>query len=151
MKAVIQRVLNAKIIANGNVTGAGENGLFILLGIAQNDTTNDAHVLANKIAKMRIFEDESGKIGRSLCDVQGTLYVVSNFTLYADCRKGNRPDFFAAAAPAQANTLYNDFLTFIRPLVPRMVCGVFGADMQIETVCDGPVTIVLESEKLKKD
>ena len=151
MKAIIQRVKSAKILANGVQAGQGGAGLFILLGVGQNDSELDAQLLASKIAKMRIFEDEVGKMGRALGDIDGTLYVVSNFTLYGECKKGNRPDFFAAAPAAQANALYERFLTLVQPLVPRMVCGVFGADMQIETVCDGPVTIVLESEKLKKD
>lgn len=149
MRAVVERVSYAKICANGADMGSGKTGLLVFLGIGENDTEKDVPVLANKISKLRIFEDESHKMGRSLSDVNGTLYIVSNFTLYGDCKKGNRPDFFKAAPPQRAHELYDLFIEFIKPLVPNLICGIFGADMQITTNCDGPVTLIIESETLK--
>ena len=149
MRAVVERVSCAKICADGIVVGSGTTGLLVFLGIGENDTEKDVSVLASKISKLRIFEDESHKMGKSLSDVNGTLYIVSNFTLYGDCKKGNRPDFFKAAPPQKARDLYDDFVAFIKPLVPNLICGVFGADMQITTNCDGPVTLIIESETLK--
>lgn len=150
MRAVVERVSYAKICANGADMGSGEVGLLVFLGIGENDTEKDASILASKISKLRIFEDECHKMGRSLSDVNGTLYIVSNFTLYGDCKKGNRPDFFKAAPPQRAHALYDLFIELIRPLVPKLICGVFGADMQITNICDGPVTLIIESETLKR-
>lgn len=150
MRAVVERVSYAKICANGIDIGSSEAGLLVFLGIGDNDTENDVSILANKISKLRIFEDESHKMGKSLADVNGTLYIVSNFTLYGDCKKGNRPDFFKAAPPQKAHQLYDTFIECIKPLVPNLICGVFGADMQITTNCDGPVTLIIESETLKR-
>ena len=149
MRAVVERVSYAKICADGVDVGSGEAGLLVFLGIGEQDTEQDVAILANKITKMRIFEDESKKMGKSLSAINGTLYVVSNFTLYGDCKKGNRPDFFKAASHQKARNLYDAFIELVRPFVPRLICGVFGADMQITTNCDGPVTLILESETLK--
>lgn len=151
MKAVIERVADAAVVADGKEMGSSGAGLLVFVGVGQDDTEKDAAALASKIAKMRIFEDEQGKMGKALADIDGTLYVISNFTLYADCKKGNRPDFFKAASPEKAKALYEHFVDCLRPLVPHMICGVFGADMKINATCDGPVTVVLESENLKKD
>lgn len=150
MRAVIQRVDRAAISADGVPCGDGTVGLFVLLGIAPTDTASDVDLLANKIVKMRVFSDDAGKMNRALSDVDGTLYLVSNFTLYANCRHGNRPDFFGAASPALAEELYDLFVSRVRSLHSPVVCGRFGADMKIDTVCSGPVTIVLDSESLKR-
>ena len=151
MKAVISRVKSVSILANGEDRGAGEKGLLIFLGISPEDTEEDALLLASKISKMRIFSDENGKMNLSISDVDGTLAVISNFTLYANCTHGNRPDFFGAASPERAKMLYQVFLDDIISKVPRCISGIFGADMQIKNECDGPVTIVLESSQLKKE
>lgn len=150
MRAVVQRVSRAAVSVDGQVCGACGEGFFILLGVADGDTREDAELLAAKIAKMRIFSDENGKMNRSVTDVGGSALVVSNFTLLANYRHGNRPDFFGAAAPALANELYEYFVQLLRTQIGSVGTGIFGADMKIETVCDGPVTIVVESEVLKK-
>lgn len=150
MTAVLQRVKKAAVSVDGKVTGACEHGFFILLGVFEGDTAEDARLLAEKIAKLRVFEDENGKMNRSINDVGGSALVVSQFTLCANYSHGNRPDFLCAAKPAAANELYEYFSSLLRTLVKGGVGnGVFGADMQIEAHCDGPVTIVMESDKLK--
>ncbi len=150
MKAVIQRVKQAAVISDGVPTGACEAGLFILLGVAAGDTEEDARLLAEKIAKLRIFSDENGKMNLSVQDVDGEALIVSNFTLNANYAKGNRPDYFAGAAPEEAKRLYLYFVDLIAARVRHTGCGVFGADMQITSVCDGPVTICMDSERLRK-
>ena len=150
MKAVIQRVREAHVDINGRTVGACGRGYMILLGVAQGDTEEDAALLAAKIVKLRVFEDEAGKMNRSLLDIGGELLVISQFTLLADYRKGNRPDFFGAAAPDTAKALYEHFLTLLREQVAHVACGEFGADMQVSLCNDGPVTIVMESDVLKK-
>lgn len=151
MTAVIQRVLNAAVSVDGQITGRCQKGFFILLGVFEEDTQEDARLLAEKIAKLRVFEDENGKMNKALNDVEGSVLVVSQFTLCANYAHGNRPDFLAAAKPPKAEPLYEYFSEHLRTLVNGGVeNGVFGADMKIETLCDGPVTIVMESEKLKK-
>ena len=150
MKAVVQRVSRAEVRVDGAVCGSCGAGLFILLGVADGDTREDAELLAGKIARLRIFCDDEGKMNRSVTDVGGGALVVSNFTLLANYRHGNRPDFFGAAAPAEANGLYEYFTELLRAQVGEVGTGIFGADMKIDAACDGPVTIVLESEVLKK-
>lgn len=151
MTAVIQRVLGATVIADGVKSGEVGHGLMILLGVAQGDGEADAKVLAEKIAKLRIFEDEAGKMNLSVCDIGGGALVVSNFTLLADYSHGNRPNYLGAAAPERANELYEYFVSLLSPLLPQGVqTGVFGADMRVDICNDGPVTIVMDSEKLKK-
>ena len=151
MTAVIQRVLNAAVSVDGEVKGRCNKGFFIVLGVFGEDTREDACLLAEKIAKLRVFEDENGKMNRAINDVNGSVLVVSQFTLCASYSHGNRPDFLAAAKPSTAEPLYEYFSSHLRTLVEGGVeNGVFGADMKIETLCDGPVTIVMESEKLKK-
>ena len=151
MQAVLQRVKRAEVSVGGEVKGRCGKGLFILLGVFEGDTEQDARLLAEKIARLRIFEDENGKMNLSANDVGGGALVVSQFTLCAHYEHGNRPDFLAAAKPVEANALYEYFSALLRSLVTAGVeNGVFGADMQIETLCDGPVTIVMDSNKLKK-
>lgn len=149
MRAVVQRVSRASVTADGVPRGEIEKGLFVLLGIAPDDTPGCARFLAEKIAKMRIFSDDDGRMNRSLGDVGGKIAIVSNFTLYANALHGNRPDFFGAASPDVAIPLYDRFIAEISGLVPGVVCGVFGADMQIDCTCDGPVTILLDTDDFK--
>ena len=150
MRAVIQRVSGAQVDIAGKTVGACGRGYMILLGVAQGDTKEDAELLAAKIVKLRVFEDEAGKMNRSLLDVGGEVLLISQFTLLADYRKGNRPDFFGAAAPAVAKEFYEYFLELLRAQVSHVGCGEFGADMQVSLCNDGPVTIVMESDVLKK-
>lgn len=150
MIAVIQRVSRASVTVEDAVTGACGEGLLILLGVAKGDTQADAEKLAAKISKLRIFCDEQGKMNRSVNDVGGSVLVVSQFTLLANCVHGNRPDFFGAAEPNTANELYEYFASLMEKLVPGGVGrGVFGADMKVELCNDGPVTILMDSSELK--
>ena len=149
MIAVIQRVNHATVYADGELSGSIERGLYILLGVANTDTDNDAGLLAEKISKLRIFSDENGKMNLSVMDVDGEVMVVSNFTLNANYSHGNRPDYFSSAAPAEADRLYELFKDLIRPKTKKLACGVFGADMRTELSTDGPVTIVMDSNVLK--
>jgi D-tyrosyl-tRNA(Tyr) deacylase len=148
MKAVIERVKHTKVIANGQDRGEIPFGLLIFLGVGKEDTEDGAIWLADKIAKMRIFSDENGKMNLSALDIGGSALVVSNFTLLANYKKGNRPDYMNGAKPDEANRLYEYFCKKIAEILP-VEKGVFGADMQIEISNDGPVTIVMDSEVLK--
>ncbi len=148
MKAVIQRVRSASVDVDGERIGACGQGLLILLGVAQGDTEADLERMVQKIVKLRIFEDENGKMNRSVQDIDGEMLVVSQFTLLANYRHGNRPDFLGAAAPAEAERLYEVFLDRVSAYVRHVGHGIFGADMQVSLVNDGPVTIVMESEVL---
>ncbi len=150
MKVVIQRVKQASVVADGVPSGKCGNGLLLLVGVGKEDGEEDARLLAEKISKLRIFSDENGKMNKSLLDVNGEVLVVSNFTLLANYVHGNRPDYFGGAVPHEANRLYECFVSFMRERISHVETGVFGADMEISTVCDGPVTIWMESEKLKK-
>ena len=151
MQAVLQRVTSAQVSVNGEVVGRCGKGFFILLGVFEGDGEEDAELLAEKISKLRVFEDENGKMNKSAGDVGGSMLVVSQFTLCANYVHGNRPDFLAAAKPDRANELYEYFSKLLRNLVEKGVeNGVFGADMQIDAHLDGPVTIVMDSDKLKK-
>ena len=150
MMAVIQRVRHAAVTADGVDRGACGAGLLLLLGVGAGDTEEDATLLADKIVKLRIFCDEAGKMNSSLLDVGGEALVVSNFTLCADYTHGNRPDYFAAARPEVAEPLYEFFLDRIKSNGINAGSGKFGADMQIEMTADGPVTIVMDSQKLKR-
>lgn len=144
MKAVVQRVTHASVKVDGEIKGQIGQGFLILLGVGQNDTEEDADRLVNKIVKLRIFSDENDKINLSLADVGGSLLVISQFTLYADCRKGNRPNFIQAGKPDEAEKLYEYFVTQCKKQVPVVEKGVFGADMKVELLNDGPFTVVLE-------
>lgn len=144
MKAVVQRVTHASVTVDGEIKGQIGQGFLILLGVGQNDTEEDADRLVNKIVKLRIFSDENDKINLSLADVGGSLLVISQFTLYADCRKGNRPNFIQAGKPDDAERLYEYFVSQCKKQVPVVEKGVFGADMKVELLNDGPFTVVLE-------
>ncbi len=147
MKAVIQRVSGACVSVDGEVRGSCGNGLCILLGVAAGDSERDAEALCAKILKLRIFEDDSGKMNRSLLDVGGELLVISNFTLLAAYKKGNRPDYTGAAAPDRARELYECFCRLCASSV-HTECGVFGAHMCVDIHADGPVTIDMDSRVL---
>lgn len=151
MIAVVQRVRSASVTVEGTVTGACGQGLAILLGVAPEDTSQEAKLLAEKIAKLRIFSDDAGKMNRSVVEIGGGAVVVSQFTLLANCSHGNRPDFFGAASPAIAEPLYEEFARLLEGLIPGPVGrGVFGADMLYEIHNDGPVTILLDTHQLGK-
>ena len=144
MKVVLQRVISASVTVDGSVCGKIGKGYLVLLGIGADDTEEDCRRLADKIINLRIFSDENDKINLSLSDVDGELLVVSQFTLYADCRKGNRPNFIQAAKPEKAEVLYNYFTDYCRSKGKHTETGIFGADMKVELLNDGPFTIVLE-------
>ena len=144
MRAVCQRVSRARVSVDGVVTGEIGPGLVVLLGVARNDTPDVADRLASKVARLRVFEDDAGKFAKSLLDTGGGALVVSQFTLLADTRKGNRPSFTAAAAPDLAEPLYERFAEELEGTGVRVARGVFGARMAVELVNDGPVTIVID-------
>lgn len=145
MKFVIQRVSNASVSIEGNVVGKIGKGYMILIGIGKEDTTKEADRLVDKMLKMRIFDDADGKTNLSLADVGGELLLISQFTLYADCRKGNRPSFINAAPPDEAERLYEYVISKCKEQVSNVQTGSFGADMQVELTNSGPFTIVLDS------
>ncbi len=149
MRAVVQRVMRADVTIGGTLQSEIAHGLLIFLGIGKNDSSGDAERLAEKCATLRIFNDEKGKMNRSVQDVGGSVLVVSQFTLYADARKGHRPSFTDAASPEAAERLYNEFILILSGILgPQKVrSGLFGAMMNVGLVNDGPVTIVLESEQ----
>lgn len=146
MKVVVQRVKHASVTVDSAIMGAIEAGLLLLVGVADTDTREVVDKMADKICKLRIFEDEQGKTNLSLSDVGGGLLIVSQFTLYADCKKGNRPSFIGAGSPALANELYEYMIEKCRQYVDQVEHGVFGADMKVELLNDGPFTLVLDSE-----
>lgn len=150
MIAVLQRVFSASVVADGVPSGKCGKGYLILLGVLKEDTSADALLLAEKIAKLRVFSDENGKMNLSVTDVSGGALVVSNFTLGANYSHGNRPDFFESAPPSVAEPLYDEFSALLRERIGLVETGVFGADMQISMEADGPVTIVMDSLKLGK-
>lgn len=145
MIAVVERVKNASLTADGVFTSKIDNGLLVFVGVYDNDTEKEADVLASKIANLRIFEDENGKMNLSVKDIGGGVLSVSNFTLCADTKKGNRPSFINAKEPNSAKELYEYFCDKLNQEIP-VKRGVFGADMQIENTCDGPVTIILNTD-----
>jgi len=147
MRAVVQRVSRARVTADDSVTGEITMGLLILLGVGRDDTFDVAASMAEKISNLRIFEDEAGKMNRSLLDVKGSALVVSQFTLYGDARGQRRPSFVAAAPPEQARSGYEEFAEALRRLGVTVATGVFGAMMSVELVNEGPVTILLDSDK----
>ena len=149
MIAVIQRVNNATIYADGSLAGEIKKGLYILLGVINGDEKRDAELLADKISKCRIFSDENGKMNLSCMDISGEVMIVSNFTLGANYKHGNRPDYFASAAPSEANMLYEYFVDLMRQRAVKVETGKFGADMRTEMSTDGPVTIVMDSQVLR--
>ncbi len=151
MTVVLQRVLHASVSVDKTVHGSCQRGLFLLVGVTKDDTEEDALLLVDKIARLRVFEDEAGKMNLSLTQVGGGVLAVPNFTLCADYRKGNRPDFFGAMPPERAKCLYQYFCDRLAEQVGQVARGVFGADMAIDAACDGPVTIVLDSRVLRRE
>ena len=147
MRAVVQRVSRARVIIDSSVTGEIADGLVVLLGVGRDDNSAIATGMAEKIANLRIFEDDERKMNRSLLDVKGSALVVSQFTLYGDARGQRRPSFVAAALSEQAKKLYEEFAEALRRLGITVATGVFGAMMSIELVNEGPVTILLDSHK----
>ncbi|HEY3789919.1 MAG TPA: D-aminoacyl-tRNA deacylase [Urbifossiella sp.] len=145
MRAVLQRVRRAKVTVDSEITGEINAGWLVLLGIAPTDTAKEIDWLAEKIANLRAFTDDAGKMNLSVQDVNGSVLVVSQFTLYGDCSKGRRPSFIGAAPPAVAEPLYESFVVALKMLGIPAATGRFGADMQVELVNDGPVTFVLEA------
>ena len=150
MIAVIQRVSAASVTVDGEITGAIQKGFLVLLGVAKADTTEEADLLADKICGLRIFNDENGKMNLALGDISGSILAVSNFTLLADASHGRRPNFINAQLPQQADVLYRHFVRQCRINGIPTETGVFGANMQVHIENDGPVTIILDTDKLKK-
>jgi D-tyrosyl-tRNA(Tyr) deacylase len=147
MRAVVQRVTRAKVTMKDEVVGEIGNGLVVLLGVARDDSEADADYLASKIVSLRIFDDDAGKMNRSVKDIDGGMLVISQFTLYGDVRRGLRPSWFDAAAPGVAKPLYEFFIAAVRKLLTKVASGSFQSMMQVELVNDGPVTILLDSRK----
>ena len=145
MRAVVQRVKESSVKVDRQTIGRIGKGLLVLLGVAEGDTPSDAGYLANKIVNLRIFEDDSAKMNRSLLSIGGEMLVVSQFTLLGDCRKGRRPSFIAAAGPQKASELYDNFVQQVRRLGVSVDTGRFQSTMEVALINDGPVTLVLES------
>ena len=148
MKLVIQKVSHASCTVDGNITGKIETGFMVLVGFTHTDNKELTKKMAEKMSKLRIFEDENGKINRSIFDVGGSVLSISQFTLYADCKKGNRPSFDKAMPGVDSTVLYDYFNECLRELGLTVETGIFGADMKIDLLNDGPITIVMDSEEL---
>lgn len=148
MRACVQRVSRAAVHIDGETVGAINRGLLVLLGVAAGDTADDARLLADKTAQLRVFEDDQQRMNLSLLDIQGAMLVISQFTLLGDCRKGRRPAFTSAAPPEVANELYETFVAAVAAHGIQVETGRFRAMMQVELVNDGPVTLLLDSKKL---
>ncbi|MGV3483909.1 MAG: D-aminoacyl-tRNA deacylase [Planctomycetaceae bacterium] len=148
MKLVVQRVTQAAVEVDGACVGSIRHGMLVLIGVGQGDTSSTLDPMVEKLINLRIFADQAGKMNRSVIDVGGSLLLISQFTLYADCRKGRRPAFTDAAAPDVAKALYESFVQRCRDRSVPVACGVFAADMQVSLVNDGPVTIILDSQQL---
>lgn len=148
MKFVIQRTTQASVSVEGEVLGKIQKGFVVLIGVSNEDTKETADKMVRKMCGLRIFEDENGKTNLSLADVGGALLLISQFTLYADCKKGNRPSFIKAGAPDMANEMYEYIIEQCKKYVPIVERGKFGADMKIQLLNDGPFTIVLDSAEL---
>ena len=150
MRIVVQRCLRAEVRIDGRTVGQIGQGFMLLVGITEKDTQAEAELLAKKIAQLRVFEDSEGKMNLAIRDVGGAILSISQFTLYADCRKGNRPSFIRAARPEQASPLYDYFNETLRETYGLTVeTGRFGADMKVDFINDGPVTILLDTDELK--
>jgi len=147
MRAVVQRVTEARVTVAGNITGQIGVGLVVLLGVARDDEDGDADYLADKIVNLRVFQDEQGKMNRSILETRGQMLVVSQFTLYGDVRRGRRPSYTEAAEPDKANKLYEYFVERVRSFGLKVETGVFQAMMEVSLINDGPVTILLDSRK----
>jgi len=146
MRAVVQRVTRAQVVIEGETVGTIGLGLVVLLGVTHGDTSEQAKWLAEKVVGLRIFNDADGKMNRDLLDVGGAMLIVSQFTLYGDCKKGKRPSFIDAAPPPIAIPLYEDFINGVKALGVPVATGRFGADMQVDLVNDGPVTLIVDSK-----
>ena len=146
MRAVVQRVKNARVFVDREITGEIDSGILILLGIKKGDNEETARWIAEKCVNLRIFENDEGKFHFSLIDTKGDVLVVSQFTLYGDCRKGRRPSFTDAADPEDAGKIYNYFVNILKEMGIKVRTGIFGAHMDVELVNDGPVTLILEQE-----
>lgn len=146
MRVVVQRSKEAKVTVGDRVTGAISNGFVVLVGVTHDDTEKEAAYLADKVANLRVFEDDQGKMNLSLVDVGGQVLSVSQFTLYGDCRKGRRPNFMEAARPDQANDIYEAFNAKLREMGVTVETGEFGAMMDVQLTNDGPVTLIIESK-----
>ncbi|MEG0133902.1 MAG: D-aminoacyl-tRNA deacylase [Clostridium sp.] len=147
MRAVVQRVKSSKVEVEDKIIGEIGKGINLLVGISKEDTKEDIDYIVRKVLGMRIFEDEDERMNFSLQDVQGELLLISQFTLYGDCRKGKRPDFMQAQGGEVAKELYNELIEAFRKEIPNLQTGEFGADMTVEIINDGPVTLLLESKK----
>lgn len=146
MRVVVQRVKHASVTINGTVNGKINNGFLVLLGIQSTDSEQDVDYLVKKVTNLRIFSDENVKMNLSLKDVNGELLIVSQFTLYANCKEGNRPSFVEAAKPDVAIPLYEYFVSECKKIIPVVETGIFGADMKVDLLNDGPVTIIMDSK-----
>lgn len=149
MKAVLQRVSWARVSVDSRVVGEIQKGIMVLLGVGRDDREQDAEMLAGKCSELRIFSDSDGKMNRSLVDIDGEALVVSQFTLYGDCRKGRRPSYIQAAPPEKGNRLYEHFVGCLRARTRKVETGIFGASMSVELCNDGPVTLLLEHPPVK--
>lgn len=147
MRAVVQRVTSADVKIDGEVKGKIDNGFMVLLGVGNGDTEEDMKYIADKIINLRVFSDEHDKMNLSLADVDGSMLVISQFTLYGDCSHGRRPYFGDAMEPVGANKMYENFVSYVRDKGIHTETGEFGADMKVSLTNDGPVTIILESKK----
>ena len=148
MRAVVQRVKQASVSVDKKIVGKINNGLLVFLGVAPDDGDKDIKYISDKLTNLRIFEDENEKMNFSIKDIGGEILLISQFTLFGDCRKGRRPDFTSSCEPVKAKKLYEDVIEVIKEQGIVTECGIFGADMQVELVNDGPVTILLDSTKL---
>lgn len=148
MRFVIQRVMEASCVVGDEVTGKIKRGFLVLIGVSDTDTVEIADKMIKKLVGLRIFEDEEGKTNKSLSDVDGALLLISQFTLYADCKKGNRPSFIRAGKPDAAKEMYEYIIMRCKECVPEVEQGIFGADMKISLLNDGPFTIVLDSDEI---
>ena len=148
MRFVIQRVTKASCTVEGNVTGAIDNGFLVFIGVSDSDTKEIADKMVQKMTGLRIFSDEEDKINLALKDVGGSLLLISQFTLYADCKKGNRPSFTKAGKPDFANEMFEYIIAKSKEVVPNVQTGIFGADMKIQLLNDGPFTIILDSDEI---
>ena len=146
MRVVVQRVKHASVTINGTVNGKINNGFLVLLGIQSTDSEQDVDYLVKKVTNLRIFSDENDKMNLSLKDVNGELLIVSQFTLYANCKEGNRPSFVEAAKPDIAIPLYEYFVSECKKIIPVVETGIFGADIKVDLLNDGPVTIIMDSK-----
>ena len=151
MKVVLQRVTEASVSIDGKEVGRIGRGYVILLGVGEDSTKAHADQMLAKISKLRIFPDSAGKTNINITDVRGEVLIISQFTLYADCRKGNRPSFIGAGSPVLAEEIYNYFVESAKPLFSKVACGVFGAYMQVSLVNDGPFTLVLDLQPPQTD